>query len=324
MAHFVRLRPSGFWTISTTVSPAEFEAFDERQFKSINGDDGGTWAPSSQIVLGGAGLRVTGPSRLDNATRIDVSGFFNLGAASVTEQVAGGIAVFYGEVQIKDAAASLDFVNGALLAVDTTAAPPVIEAELRMESGADVRLGPSSEIKTTNARTNSMFIPLHIVRRFPTAGISFANMFPVDWGYAMVDGTVGQAGTTTNTEWVVFAVPMLPPSATITQVQMVTAPNLLHSALPEQMPQIRLVRYTATGARTVVGTQADTSASTAAYETQHTTTLATTETAAGRWYVIEICGEYGANSVTGMQLDSVILTYTTTRANHQHFEVTLA
>ena len=226
------------------------------------------------------------------------------------------------DLEIKSGADLIIESGGKLVANAGSAVE--LSADLDMLAGADIELGASSEIKTTNARECSMFIPLHIVRKFPTSAATFAGIFPADWAYVIADGTVGQAGTTTNTEWVVFAVPMLPPSATITEVQMVIEPSLLHGALPAQMPQIRLVRYTASGTRVVVGTQADTSASTAAYEAQHTTTLATTETAAGRWYVIEICGEYGANSLTGMQLDSVILTYTTTRANHQHFEVALA
>jgi hypothetical protein len=219
--------------------------------------------------------------------------------------------------------AELFIESAGLLEVEAGAAIE-FNSDLDMLSGADIELAANSEIKTTNARENSMFIPLHIVRKFPTTAATFAGTFPADWAYVAADGTVGQSGTTTSAEWVVFAVPMLPPSATITEVQMVTEPSLLHGALPAQMPQIRLVRYTATGSRTVVGTQADTSASTVIYEVQHTTTLATAETAAARWYVVEICGEYGANSLTGMQLDSVTLTYTTTRVNHQHYEVTLA
>jgi hypothetical protein len=45
-----------------SVTSAEYEGLDAKTYRAINGDDGGTWAPSSQIVIGGAGLDVTGPS----------------------------------------------------------------------------------------------------------------------------------------------------------------------------------------------------------------------------------------------------------------------
>ena len=63
MAHNSRIRPMGLWLLSSVIDPAEMEAFDAAQYASVNGDAGGTWAPSSSaITIGGIfGLRVTGP-----------------------------------------------------------------------------------------------------------------------------------------------------------------------------------------------------------------------------------------------------------------------
>lgn len=65
MSHNAYIRPSGVWNTGIVVLHGEFAAFDLAQFQSINGDLGGTWAPSSVITIGGSGLTVTG---LFNAT----------------------------------------------------------------------------------------------------------------------------------------------------------------------------------------------------------------------------------------------------------------
>jgi len=61
MSHFVYQRPSGDW--SGVVMPLNiwFTGFDQQLFKAVNGDDGGTWAPTSAIIIGGQGLQVPGP-----------------------------------------------------------------------------------------------------------------------------------------------------------------------------------------------------------------------------------------------------------------------
>lgn len=68
MAHNAYVRPGGIFNFGIPVTHGEFTLFDQYQFKNINGDDGGTWAPSSPILIGGAGLSVgTGFSVLGNA-----------------------------------------------------------------------------------------------------------------------------------------------------------------------------------------------------------------------------------------------------------------
>jgi len=65
MSHGTRIRPDvAAWAVGTVVDPAEFDALDEGQFVSINGDDGGTWAPSAAISIGGSGLELTGAGHL--------------------------------------------------------------------------------------------------------------------------------------------------------------------------------------------------------------------------------------------------------------------
>jgi hypothetical protein len=91
MAHNSRIRAPGTWVSLTTVSPSEFEAFDAYTFSAINGDDGGTWAPTDPIVIGGDGLSVTGPaafdsiqnSRIDTGNKITAESALSLDSALV-------------------------------------------------------------------------------------------------------------------------------------------------------------------------------------------------------------------------------------------------
>lgn len=60
MSHNSFVRQLGVWNAFQPVLHGEFAAFDLSQFKSINGDDGGTWAPAAVITIGGHGLSVVG------------------------------------------------------------------------------------------------------------------------------------------------------------------------------------------------------------------------------------------------------------------------
>lgn len=68
MPHNALIRPGGVWISLSNVTQAEWEAFDLRQFQSINGDLGGTWAPSSAIIIGGSGMHLTGAVIADDLT----------------------------------------------------------------------------------------------------------------------------------------------------------------------------------------------------------------------------------------------------------------
>src|SRR5262245_41008030 len=66
MSHHTRIRPIGMWTDFSVLLASEMAAFDDHQYNSINGDDGGTWAPSSPITVGGSGMHITGPLTADD------------------------------------------------------------------------------------------------------------------------------------------------------------------------------------------------------------------------------------------------------------------
>lgn len=98
MAHFTRVRPLGTWLTATTVVQAEWEKFDLNLFKSLNGDDGGTWAPLAPIIIGGAGFQVTVTATIQDLEVNDTTTLNSLGvegaagfAAAVTIQGTGSL-----------------------------------------------------------------------------------------------------------------------------------------------------------------------------------------------------------------------------------------
>jgi hypothetical protein len=99
---------SGLWI--GVVTSGEWETFDQRQFESINGDLGGTWAPAAQIIIGGLGLKTTGVFVADGTGTFNAAVTFN---SNVTNRANSS----YWNVQTIDGANSgeLKFTSGALL-----------------------------------------------------------------------------------------------------------------------------------------------------------------------------------------------------------------
>ncbi len=62
MAHNTRIRANtAAWANGSAVTQAEYDTLDQRQFESINGDQGGVCAPAAEIEIGGSGLKTSGP-----------------------------------------------------------------------------------------------------------------------------------------------------------------------------------------------------------------------------------------------------------------------
>lgn len=71
MPNFTRTQLTGTWAGgSYTFTPADMASLDAKQFKMLNGDLGGMWAPSAVIDIGNAGLALTGPLRLGRGGKL--------------------------------------------------------------------------------------------------------------------------------------------------------------------------------------------------------------------------------------------------------------
>lgn len=55
-----RLKPDSFYVYGQPVPASFFQAIDTAQYKAINARNGGTWAPASALVVGGAGVWAQG------------------------------------------------------------------------------------------------------------------------------------------------------------------------------------------------------------------------------------------------------------------------
>ena len=71
------VRPSGQWLAHTVPTARDLQRLDDLGSRSVNGDEGGTWNPTSPIIIGGQPIQVTtaassyeGGARTENGGRI--------------------------------------------------------------------------------------------------------------------------------------------------------------------------------------------------------------------------------------------------------------
>ena len=67
MSHGSYYKPSGIWANGDVPGAAFFTYLDQRLFKLIDGDGGGTWAPSAALTIGGSGIIMSGPLVISGA-----------------------------------------------------------------------------------------------------------------------------------------------------------------------------------------------------------------------------------------------------------------
>lgn len=109
MAHFGwgYTAGSGNWAGVTVVDRAWLTTIDQNQQKAINGDEGGTWAPSSIITIGGDGLSVTGEFSAANIVEAAFEGQTDFNNGTTT---------FWDVVNVESSAV-VTFGNGSVVAV---------------------------------------------------------------------------------------------------------------------------------------------------------------------------------------------------------------
>ena len=82
---FPRIRTSGQWLNGSTILQSELEQLDEDHSNALDGAAGGAYAPTAPLVIGGAGLHVTGDFSAPGVADGPMRGF---GQASDTGDVA--------------------------------------------------------------------------------------------------------------------------------------------------------------------------------------------------------------------------------------------
>lgn len=171
MAHFIYPAgtPLGVVPFGYVFPSSEWQSTIRQVYKAINGDEGGTWAPSSYIVVGGSGFSLTGTGhQLAASARLTVQSTAEIRVANgglvkldgtggdILMKVAGGIATIEAETGtvIKvNAGGALD-MYGSFTLKDTNG-PGSFTAEanttITLLSGSTMTAAASSTINLTGA-----------------------------------------------------------------------------------------------------------------------------------------------------------------------------
>lgn len=147
MSAFPRVRAPGMWLALSQLGHAEMEEFDDHQSKALNAEEGGAWAPTSRIILGGDGLQIQdaslyigngggGPGTLDVT---DGSGaLWRSGSALLqyagAEWIMSGTTALGGAGTDANGGAGHHVVSGGKLYIDDG-------AYLRIRAGGEILLG---------------------------------------------------------------------------------------------------------------------------------------------------------------------------------------
>jgi hypothetical protein len=135
MAHFVLTRASlAAWGATPAVLAAEFWSLDNQVYKAINGDDGGTWAPSSAITIGGSGISVTGPAEFSDIQTAEFNGPANFNDNMTLDSAA---------TFSLSGASTIELGSGTRINVNSG-------AFIDIESGADLDVKSGGEIDIEN------------------------------------------------------------------------------------------------------------------------------------------------------------------------------
>lgn len=168
---FTRARLAGLWILGSVISPAELEHLDDYSL-AIDGDAGGTYAPSAAIVIGGSGVTLSGANHhvsgtltVDNFALISIADGGTVkadgsGGADITLSVVSNVAT----LSVGSGAVAKILAGGALdvygsLTLKNTSGPGSITAEnnttITLASGATLTAASGSTVNltgTTNVR----------------------------------------------------------------------------------------------------------------------------------------------------------------------------
>jgi hypothetical protein len=186
VANFLRVKPLG-WSLFDILLSALMNQLDIDHTKAINGDDGSSHAPVSQIVLAGAGLEMLG-SPLDITTSGANVGMLNINGLAELHVKAGGFAFIdnAGELDV-DTGGIVSFSPGSDLVIggtETIASGGLIQVnnggDVNFDSGGDLLI-KSGALETVasggkvTAAIGSTVELLGKVRRSLPVDISAAN-----------------------------------------------------------------------------------------------------------------------------------------------------
>jgi hypothetical protein len=340
MAHRFRIRPEGFWTVTSVVDPTEFEALDAGQFSAVDGDAGGAWAPAKQIIIGAAGVKfdncpVEGtwvpntPITIIGAGLACNSGvLFNIDSAVLAKgtfsfdpacfltfntkhaSIAGGalLTVASGGAIALGAGSSLNANGGSTIAV-------LQGGSLDIRAGGTLdAIGPATFSDLTMVgTTNVQLAPRSITR------VSELPAFQVgtDWLVGASTQYIENTSSSNQGQHTLLFPLHIPHGAKLTAVSISVDGGGPHAAVPATKPSLRVVRMKLTdGSVAQLGNiTTDPSSSPAALDAPHTITVSglseTVDRTAYRYHAYFV-SDFGANATRNATVFGPSVTYTPT------------
>lgn len=176
---FTRARLAGLWILGSVISPAELEHLDDYSL-AIDGDGGGTYAPSTAIVIGGSGVTLSGANHhvsgtltVDNLAVISIAsggsikaegsgtaditlatvsnvGTLTVGSGAVVKINSGGALDVYGSLTLKNTSGP-----GSITAEQNTTVTLASGATMTAASGSTVNLAGSTAVRGAMAIKSS-------------------------------------------------------------------------------------------------------------------------------------------------------------------------
>lgn len=173
--NFVNVRIGAVWASLSVLLSSEMALIDSQLKKAINGDDGSTHAPSTQIVIGGAGASFTGDLFASSVKQLDIvtggTGFSiganavgtikNLGTLTVASggliQVlaSGNFAVNNNGTATLQSGSILNVVAGAVLNIHASATIDTGSTWTFAGAGAGIRIGDGVAVGLMTVTTGS-------------------------------------------------------------------------------------------------------------------------------------------------------------------------
>lgn len=181
MSHNTRVRLFGLWVGVGPLLNAELEKFDAQGYGSVNGDEGGTWAPSNVIIVGGQGLNVTGVFNAGNVEALTVDG-----AGDGVLVKAGNFITVAGELDLSNGATAL-FKANCIVTVSTNSWTWASGATPTWLSGSSATFNAASNLNVNGTET--------VAGTLTCTNASTTNLH----GAVAVDGNVAFGGTSATT-----------------------------------------------------------------------------------------------------------------------------
>ena len=282
MAHHGYIRGSAAAWIPGPVLSTELWAFDQAQYRAINGDEGGTWAPSAQIIIGGSGLYVTGEARLADMYECAVQSGNHCYIYGSIHVLPGGFFNLTGTQNVQSGG-SIDVASGG--AIDLAA-------------GGTLYLANSGDASFLTYTDDITIIP---------AGVAVFLQ-----GFSRTDDTtLSQDATPNQADHFVVPVP-LTPAATVTTIRVHLDGVFGHGGEIQYPPKVRLYEIDTVGAQTLIDEQVDPELVSGNYENDHyfdLTGLSQTMGETGKSYQVRVYGEGGTNALAGTQFNAVRIFY---------------